>query len=142
MFRYQKLFDDVEPPRRAHDYDAAFDVYAYENARLYPHIPHKISTGLKISVPEGYVVLVIPRSGLATEHGVTVVNSPGLVDPGYRGELGVSLINLGIESYKVTKGDRVAQLLVVQYAQAPIEERELHPPPDARGTGGFGSTGR
>lgn len=147
MIRFERLFDDVKAPHRIHDYDAAFDVYAYENAMLVLNVPHKMRTGLVLSVPVGYVVLVLPRSGLATEHAVTVVNSPGLVDPGYRGELGVSLINLGMSAYRVAKGDRIAQLMVVQYAQADIMDVTdgdigLHEPPDARGTGGFGSTGK
>jgi dUTP pyrophosphatase len=142
VIRYKRLFGDVEAPHRAHDYDVAFDVYAYENANLVPGVPHRMRTGLIVTVPIGYAILVLPRSGLATEHGVTVVNSPGLVDPGYRGELGISLINHGRSAYRVEKGNRIGQLLVVQYAQANISEGDLHDPPDQRGAGGFGSTGK
>lgn len=142
MIRFKRLLDDVRPPHRAHDYDAAFDVHANESANLIPSSPRKISTGLVMSVPPGYVIMVLSRSGLATDEAVIVANAPGLVDPGYRGELGVTLINLGERVYRVNKGDRIAQLLVVQYAQADIMEGDLHPPPDARGTGGFGSTGK
>lgn len=141
MIRYRKLFDDVQSPARAHDYDAAFDVYSYGDARLIPGVPVKMPTGLVVSVPPGYVIMVLPRSGLATKNAVTVANAPGLVDPGYRGELGVTLLNHGNNDYVVSKGDRIAQLLVIRYGEANIQEGDLHPPPDARGPGGFGSTG-
>ncbi len=142
MIRFKRIDPGVKAPHRIHDYDAAFDVYANEWWTLTPQSIHKFGTGLIVSVPIGSVIMVISRSGLATDHGVVVVNAPGLVDPGYRGELGVSLMNLGPNSYIVAKGDRIAQLMVVNYMQAGIMEGDLHEPPDACGTGGFGSTGR
>jgi dUTP pyrophosphatase len=142
VLRYERLFEDVQGPARAHNYDAAFDVRAYESVLLTPGSRHKVSTGLKLSVASGFVALVIPRSGLANTHGITVANSPGLVDPGYRGELGVVLQNLGQSDYLVEKGDRIAQLLVIPHSPADCSEGDLHTPPDDRGTGGFGSTGK
>ncbi len=142
MIRFKRMAPDVKAPHRIHDYDAAFDVYANDTHVLLSRAIRKFGTGLIVSVPIGSVIMVLSRSGLATDYGVVVVNSPGLVDPGYRGELGVSLMNLGPNRYTVAKGDRIAQLMVVNYMQAGIMEGDLHEPPDARGAGGFGSTGR
>lgn len=142
MIRFKRLFDDVDPPRRAHPGDAAFDVRAYEQVVLKPGTRVKVSTGLVVTVDPGYVIQVLSRSGLSLEHGVIVANAPGLIDSGYRGELGVILANIDSDTYTVQRGDRIAQLLVLPYAQADVEEADPHPPPDQRGTGGFGSTGR
>jgi dUTP pyrophosphatase len=142
MIGFQRLFADVAPPRRAHAGDAAFDVESRETITLCPSQRAKIGTGLVVTVTPGYVVQVLPRSGLALDHGVTVANAPGLIDSGYRGELGVILVNISDRAYTVKKGDRIAQLLVLPYLQAGIEESAPPPPPDQRGEGGFGSTGR
>ncbi len=100
-----------------------------------------VPTGVAVAIPEGYAGLVTPRSGLAARHGLGVANGPGLVDAGYRGELCVILINHGPEPVEISRGERIAQLVVVPVA-APefVEVTEL--PPSSRGTGGFGSTGR
>ena len=101
-----------------------------------------VPTGLAVAVPHGHAGLVVPRSGLARRHGVTVANAPGLIDAGYRGELMVLLVNLGRETHRIEAGDRIAQLVVAPVAlPAPHEVSEL-PPSDGRGAGGFGSTGR
>ena len=98
-------------------------------------------TGLAVAIPEGHAGLVVPRSGLARRHGVTVANAPGLIDAGYRGELTVVLVNLGQEVHRIAPGDRIAQLVVVPVAlPAPVAVDEL-PASDGRGEGGFGSTG-
>ena len=99
-----------------------------------------VPTGIAIAIPVGYAGLVTPRSGLAVRHGLTVLNGPGLVDSGYRGELKVTLVNLGAEPAVLERGDRIAQLVIV-----PVETQELIPvtelPESARGSAGFGSTG-
>ena len=100
-----------------------------------------VPTGIAVAVPDGYAGLVVPRSGLAARHGIGVVNGPGLLDAGYRGEIGVILINHGAEPFTVERGDRIAQLVVLPVVvQEFIEVDEL--PPSPRGDGGFGSTGR
>jgi len=101
-----------------------------------------VPTGLAVAIPAGHAGLVVPRSGLARRHGVTVANAPGLIDAGYRGELTVLLVNLGAEPYAVRAGDRVAQLVVVPVGMAVAREVAALPDAgDARGPGGFGSTG-
>ena len=115
---------------------------AAEDRELAPGAREAVPTGLAVAVPAGHAGLVVPRSGLALRHGVTVANAPGLIDAGYRGELMVLLVNLGAEAYRVRAGDRVAQLVVVPVsAGAAREVAELPPAEDARGPGGFGSTG-
>jgi dUTP pyrophosphatase len=107
---------------------------------LQPNQTKKISTGLKLALPEGMAVLVVPRSGLAMKHGITVANSPGLIDPDYRGEICVLLRNEGTEDFTIEDGDRIAQLLFIEFKSpsfCSVEELDHTP----RGTGGFGSTG-
>lgn len=112
-----------------------------EAVRLEPGERALLGTGVRIALPEGYAAFVVPRSGLAARHGITVVNSPGTVDAGYRGEIKVTLLNTDSnEAYDVAVGDRIAQLIVMPVAQArfePVEEL----PDSVRGDGGFGSTG-
>jgi dUTP pyrophosphatase len=111
-------------------------------AELAPGARAAIGTGLAVAIPRGHAGLVVPRSGLARTHGVTVANAPGLIDAGYRGELTVLLVNLGDEPHAVAVGERIAQLVIVPVgAHEPLEVAEL-PPSDGRGEGGFGSTGR
>lgn len=142
IIRYELVRKGAQAPTRAHNYDAAFDLCAFTTCTLKPGARHKMTTGVRLSVADGYVVLVLPRSGLALEHGVTVLNAPGLVDGGYRGEVCVVLANLGLVTYKISKGDRIAQIMAVPFAACGIHEGDLHPPPDDRDVGGFGSTGR
>lgn len=139
--RFIRLNDDATLPTRAHDNDAGLDLYAAESARIGPGERVSVGTGLAVAIPDGLAGLVLPRSGLSLQHGVTVVNSPGLIDPGYRGELRVLLLNTDRSSeFRLAQGDRIAQLLLVPIAFAsPQESGELGE--TARGIGGFGSTG-
>lgn len=134
-------------PRKAHDQDAAYDLTAAINIPrvIKPGRSETIPLGFRILVPEGHVALVVPRSGLAFRHGITLLNSPGVIDPGYTGEVMARLVNLGDKPYTVAPGDRVAQLLLVKCKQAEWvwREREHFDAAGAeRGAGGFGSTGR
>jgi dUTP pyrophosphatase len=117
------------------------DLHADEAAHLDPGARASVGTGVAIAIPEGYAGLVVPRSGLAAEHGITLVNTPGLIDAGYRGEVRVLLLNTDRDrSFRVTPGDRIAQLVLVRVeAPEPAEVGELSE--TARGDGGFGSTG-
>ncbi|MES2169632.1 MAG: dUTP diphosphatase [Actinomycetota bacterium] len=128
-------------PAYAHPGDAGADLSAAEAVELGPGERATIGTGVSIALPDGYVAFVVPRSGLAAEHGITIVNSPGTVDAGYRGELRVTLLNTDSSmSYPVAVGDRIAQLIVMPVSRArfvPVETL----PGSHRGTGGFGSTG-
>jgi dUTP pyrophosphatase len=127
-------------PTHARDGDAGVDLVSAEAVDIAPGKRVLVPTGIAIAIPEGFAGFVLPRSGLAINHGVTVVNAPGLIDSGYRGELKVGLINLGEQSYSISVGDRIAQL-VVQAVMSPdfVEVEELDD--TARGSDGFGSTG-
>lgn len=136
----KRLDRGLPAPTRAHPGDAGVDLFAAEGASIAPHQRHLMPTGLAVAIPEGYAGLVTPRSGLAVNHGVGIVNSPGLVDSGYRGEVKVILVNHGPNAVEIARGDRIAQLVVVAVeSQAFIEVEEL--PATGRGDGGFGSTG-
>jgi deoxyuridine 5''-triphosphate nucleotidohydrolase (dut) len=139
--RFTKLSDKATLPTRAHDDDAGLDLYAAEEARIPPGARDSVGTGLAIEIPDGLAGLVLPRSGLALKHGVTLVNAPGLIDPGYRGEVRVLLLNTDrTMEFHCTPGDRIAQLLLVPIATAsPMQADELDS--SARGSGGFGSSG-
>jgi dUTP pyrophosphatase len=131
------------PPRRAHEHDAGFDLACVEDFTLWPARRRTVGTGVAIALPAGMAGLVTPRSGLAAGHGITVVNAPGIVDPGYRGELRVTLLNTGDTPYAARAGDRIAQLLLVPFAAPEVRVVEaLDGGPDARGELGFGSSGR
>ena len=135
-----RLRPDAVLPSYAHPGDAGLDLSAVETIRLQPGERAAVPTGLAVAIPEGWVGLVHPRSGLARRHGLTVANAPGTIDAGYRGEVHVLLINLGSEPVEVAVGDRVAQLLVQQVGRARIVEvADLDD--TVRGSGGFGSTG-
>jgi len=129
-------------PSRAHDGDAGLDLYAAEAAVLEPGARVSVATGVAVEIPPGHAGLVLPRSGLAARHGIALVNAPGLIDSGYRGELRVLLLNTDRhEAFAIEPGDRIAQLLLTPFATAePIEVAELGA--SARGNGGFGSSGR
>lgn len=128
-------------PGYAHPGDAGADLTSTTAVRLAPGERATLGTGVAIALPEGYVAFVVPRSGLAARHGITIVNSPGTVDAGYRGEIRVTLLNTDAsEPYDVAVGDRIAQLVLVPVVQAafvPVDQL----PESARGAGGFGSTG-
>lgn len=131
----------LSPPRHAHEGDGGVDLRARESVVVDPGTRFAMPTGVAVAVPDGFAGLVTPRSGLAARHGVTVLNAPGLVDAGYRGEIEVILANLGDEPYRVERGDRIAQLVVVPVAVQEYEIVDTLPDSD-RGEGGFGSTGR
>ncbi|MFI8632022.1 dUTP diphosphatase [Microbacterium sp. NPDC077663] len=131
----------AQVPVYAHPGDAGADLVATEAVRLAPGQRALIGTGVRIALPDGYVAFVVPRSGLAAKHGITVVNSPGTVDAGYRGEIKVTLLNTdAAEAFDVAPGDRIAQLIVMPVSRAtfiPVDAL----PDSVRGDGGFGSTG-
>ena len=136
-----RLDPDLPLPRYAKPGDAGADIVSRVDITLAPGERALVPTGIAIALPEGYVALVHPRSGLAIKHGVTMVNSPGTVDAGYRGELQIILINHDrSESISFKRGDRIAQLVIQQVERAEfVEVSEL--PGSGRGKGGFGSTG-
>ena len=137
----RRLDPGLPLPDRAHAGDAGVDLYAAEAVGLAPGERATVGTGVAVAIPEGYAGLVAPRSGLARRHGLGVVNAPGVVDAGYRGEIRVILVNHGDEPISLARGERIAQLLVVPVATGEmLEVDEL--PPSERGTGGFGSSGR
>ena len=135
------LISAATVPSYAHPGDAGADLVSTDELVLEPGQRATVGTGVSIALPDGYVAFVVPRSGLAAKHGITVVNSPGTVDAGYRGEIRVTLLNTdSSESYSIAVGDRIAQLIVMPVARArfiPVETL----PGSHRGTGGFGSTG-
>ncbi|GAA2513241.1 dUTP diphosphatase [Pilimelia columellifera] len=137
----RRLDPDLPAPRYAHPGDAGADLVAAQDLRLAPGERALVGTGMSVALPYGYVGLVHPRSGLAARHGVTVLNAPGTVDAGYRGEIKVNLINLDQRNVAtIARGDRIAQLVVQQVERAHFHlVDEL--PGSGRGTGGHGSTG-
>jgi dUTP diphosphatase len=139
---FRKLNDEARLPTRAHEGDAGLDLYAVESARLEPGERATVGTGIAAEIPPGHAGLVLPRSGLAARHGIALVNAPGLIDAGYRGEIRVLLLNTDrTEPFEIEPGDRIAQLLVTPFAEVePIEARELAE--TLRGEGGVGSSGR
>lgn len=138
---FTRLDPRAEAPARAHAGDAGLDLAARERVELGPGERAVVGTGLAVAVPEGHAGLVLPRSGLAARHGLTVVNAPGLIDAGYRGEVKVILLNTDRESpFTVEPGMRIAQLVVVEVAMAePVEVEVLTS--SERGAGGLGSSG-
>jgi dUTP pyrophosphatase len=140
--RVRRLHPDARLPTRAHKGDAGLDLYALEGSRLGPGERASLGTGIAVEIPPGRAGLVLPRSGLAQRHGIALVNAPGLIDSGYRGELRVLLLNTDrTEACEIAPGDRIAQLVLVTIeAPVPIlvDELEL----SERGSGGFGSSGR
>lgn len=161
---FYAAYDDAIIPQRQHEGDAGFDLYAREGGRVPPGEVHAVGTGVVVAIPHGYVGLITPRSGNAARHNITVMNTPGIIDAGYRGELKVLLYNAKFrpddlsgaqaakpawieDAFTWEAGDRIAQLLVVPAASMTLEvavvgsDDELPAPPDGRGGGGFGSTG-
>jgi dUTP pyrophosphatase len=135
-----RLRADAVVPRRAYEHDAGLDLAACERVELGPGERALVPTGLAVAIPEGYAGFVQPRSGLAVHHGITIVNTPGLVDPGYRGELQVVLLNTDArEPFVVEPGMRIAQLVIVPVPGVePVQVEEL--PVSERGGRGFGSS--
>jgi dUTP pyrophosphatase len=142
QIRIQRIHPDAVLPEYAHGpaEDAGMDLRAVESVTLEPGIPRLVPTGLTIELPAGFEGQVRPRSGLALKHAITMPNTPGTIDPGYRGELRVILLNLGREPYTVHAGDRIAQMIVARYESVEWVEGELVD--SRRGAGGFGSSGR
>jgi dUTP pyrophosphatase len=140
--RIKRLNANAYLPAYAHGplEDAGMDIQALEDVVLEPQVPVAVPTGLALEIPTGYEVQVRPRSGLALKHAITLPNSPATIDPGYRGELKVILLNLGKTSYQIRAGDRIAQMVVARYEAVEWEEGELAE--SVRGSGGFGSSGR
>jgi dUTP pyrophosphatase len=140
--KVSRLEDGATLPSRAHEGDAGLDLHACEPAHLGPGERWSVGTGIAVEIPEGHAGLVLPRSGLAREHGIALVNSPGLIDAGYRGEVRVLLLNTDpAETFRIETGDRIAQLVIAPVAGAqPVEVEELTE--TSRGDGGFGSSGR
>ena len=137
-----KLKAGATLPTRAHPGDAGLDLYACEAAHLGPGERWSVGTGIAVEIPEGHAGLVLPRSGLAREHGIALVNSPGLIDSGFRGEVRVLLLNTDpAEIFRIEPGDRIAQLLIAPISLAEPAEAEALAE-SARGDGGFGSSGR
>ena len=141
MTDVEVLLSGEHVPEYAHPGDAGADLVATETVELGPGERATVGTGTAIALPDGYVAFVVPRSGLAAKHGITIVNTPGTVDAGYRGEIRVILLNTDRSTpYTITAGDRIAQLVVLPVTRArfvPVERL----PGSHRGEGGFGSTG-
>lgn len=142
QIRIKKLHPSARLPEYAHGpaEDAGMDIRCVAGAVLEPGVPQAVPTGLALEIPSGYEVQIRPRSGLALKHAITLPNSPATIDPGYRGELKVIMLNLGKATYEIHAGDRIAQLIVARYE--PVEWLEGELAESVRGAGGFGSSGR
>ena len=128
-------------PNYAHPGDAGLDLFAIEDTEILPGEAQLIKTGIAIALPPGYEAQIRPRSGLALKHSITVLNSPGTIDAGYRGEIGVILINHGKNAFQVIPGMKIAQMVICSVIQAQVKVvEELNT--TTRGSGGFGSTGK
>jgi dUTP pyrophosphatase len=138
----QRLTPHAQLPRYAHGplEDAGMDLCAVEAVTLQPGVPALVPTGLALEIPPGFEAQIRPRSGLALKHAITIPNAPATIDPGYRGELKVILLNAGSSPYEIQPGDRIAQMVIARYEAIEWEESGLSE--SARGQGGFGSSGR
>lgn len=142
QIRIRRLSEEAQLPAYAHgpEEDAGMDLCAVAPVLLQPRVPQLVPTGLAFEIPPGFEAQIRPRSGLALKYAITLPNSPATIDPGYRGEVRVILLNLGSEPYQIHKGDRIAQLVIARYESITWEETDLAP--STRGAGGFGSSGR
>jgi dUTP pyrophosphatase len=140
--RIKKLHAAAHLPEYAHGpmEDAGMDIRCIEAVQLEPGVPQAVATGLALEIPQGYEVQIRPRSGLALKHAITLPNAPATIDPGYRGELRVIMLNLGKTAYEIRPGDRIAQLVLAKYESVEWEEGDLAD--SSRGVAGFGSSGR
>jgi dUTP pyrophosphatase len=138
---FKRLDPDAVLPARAHPGDAGLDLRSAVDVEVAPGERALVPTGVAVAIPDGHAGLVLPRSGLASKHGLTMANAPGLIDAGYRGEVICAVVNLDRDTpVRISKGDRIAQLVVVAVPELAAEwVDEL--PPTTRGEGGFGSTG-
>ncbi|MDT8420574.1 MAG: dUTP diphosphatase [Desulfuromonadales bacterium] len=143
VVQIKRLHPDAIIPRYMTELAAGLDIHALppETIELQPGERCLVPTGIAMAIPPGFEVQVRPRSGLAVKHGVTLLNTPGTIDADYRGEIRIIMINLGQEAFYVARGDRIAQLIVAPVCQATLEEVQTLPE-TARGSGGFGHTGR
>ncbi len=139
--KFKRIHPDAVLPAYAHPTDAGMDVRSVEDVTIPVGRYALVRTGLVALLPPGYEIQVRPRSGLALKFGVTVLNSPGTIDAGYRGEIGVILANFGSADFAIAKGDRIAQFVVAPVLQPTVAEAETIDETD-RGSGGFGSTGK
>lgn len=140
--RFARLAEAAVAPVQAHHDDAGYDLHAAEAATIGPGQRASVGTGIAVAIPEGHAGLVLPRSGLAARHGIALVNAPGLIDAGYRGEVRVLLLNTDREAaFEVAPGDRIAQLVIVRHETPELVEVDSLDE-TVRGDGGFGSTGR
>ena len=137
---FQKIRENAQIPTYAHPGDAGMDLRSCEGTLLQPGEYKLIHTGLTLSLPKGTEAQIRPRSGLAFKHGITVLNAPGTIDEGYRGEIGVLLINHGKEPFEITPGMRISQMVFASVLRVECQEAEVISDSE-RGTGGFGSTG-
>ena len=138
---FQRLSEAAREPERATEHDAGWDLRAAEAATIFPGERASVGTGIAVAIPEGYAGLVLPRSGLAVRHGIALVNAPGLIDSGYRGEVRILLLNTDrAESFAIALGDRIAQLVITELPAVEFAEADSLSE-TARGAGGFGSSG-
>jgi dUTP pyrophosphatase len=141
IVEFQRLSEAAREPERANEHDAGWDLRAAEAATIFPGERASVGTGIAVAIPEGYAGLVLPRSGLAARHGIALVNAPGLIDSGYRGEVRILLLNTDrAESFVIALGDRIAQLVITELPAVEFAETDSLSE-TARGTGGFGSSG-
>ena len=140
VLRFRRIHPDAVLPAYAHPSDAGMDVRSVDDLVIAPGRRALVHTGLVMALPPMYEAQVRPRSGLALKNGITVLNTPGTIDSGHRGEVGVILANFGEEDFVVRKGDKIAQIVIAPVTQPVIEETETVDETD-RGAGGFGSTG-
>lgn len=138
--KFRRIDPSAELPTYAHPGDAGMDIRSIEDLTIAPGARALVHTGLVMMLPPGYEAQVRPRSGLALKNGVTVLNTPGTIDEGYRGEVGVILVNFGSEPFKVEKGAKIAQMVIAPCTRAEIVETD-EVDDTVRGTGGFGSSG-
>lgn len=143
QLRFKRLDPRARLPRRAHATDAGLDLHALEGGVVPAGERLIVGTGIAVELPAGCAGWVVPRSGLAARHGISIVNAPGLIDAGYRGELRVVLLNTSSEDFRFEAGERIAQLVITRVEMPqPVEVDELEASPDGRGKSGFGSSGR
>jgi dUTP pyrophosphatase len=139
--KIKKIHPDAIIPKYAHEGDAGMDLFSVEEVIIKPRYRLAVRTGLEFEIPEGYEAQIRPRSGMALKNGITVLNTPGTVDSGYRGEIKIILVNLSSKDYFIQKGDKIAQAIINKFEKVKIEEAgELSD--STRGKAGFGSTGK
>ena len=139
---YKKRLKEAKPPHRSTERAGAYDVYSLEDHVLEPETTHLFRLGYEISLPDGFVLMVLPRSGLGLKYTTSIINTPGLIDIDYPGELGVALVNHGFMDVEIKKGDRIAQVFLTRSWDQEWEEVDHIERDTERGAEGFGTTGR